>query len=52
MDKALAAGFFAGMLGMMLVASIVIKSSINRGSECTIETTRGMVTHVRIGYQS
>ena len=49
MDKYLAGGFFAGMLGMMIVASIVINVSLHRGKECTIETTRGNVTHVRIG---
>lgn len=49
MDRYLAGGFFAGMLGMMLVASIVINASLHRGKECTIEVTKGNETHVRIG---
>jgi hypothetical protein len=49
MDKAITAGLFAGMLGMLLTASIVINVSLHRGKECTIEVSKGNVTHVRIG---
>ena len=49
MDKSIAAGFFAGMLGMLLISSLVISASLQRGKECTIEVTKGNVTHVKIG---
>jgi hypothetical protein len=49
MDKHIAAGFFAGMLGMLLISCFVISASLHRGKECTIEVTKGNVTNVRIG---
>lgn len=49
MDKTIFAGFFSGMLGMLLISSMVINASLHRGKECTIEVTKGNETHVRIG---
>lgn len=49
MDKQIAAGFFSGMLGMLIISCIAISASLHRGKECTIEVTKGNVTHVKIG---
>ena len=49
MDRYIVSGFFSGILGMLLVSSLVINATLNRHKECTIEVTKGNVTHVRIG---
>ncbi len=42
-------GIFSGMLGMLIISCLAISASLHRGKECTIEVTKGNVTHVRIG---
>ena len=42
-------GIFGGMLGMLIISSLVINASLHRDKECTIEVTKGNITNVRIG---
>lgn len=42
-------GIFSGMLGMLIISSLVINASLHRDKECTIEVTKGNITNVRIG---